>query len=58
MGLRVALKYFAYGLLVGLFFAPRRGDETRQIVLGWVGARVDQLLGIADAPAGTEAPQA
>ena len=26
---RTAFKYFVYGLLVGLFFAPRRGDAAR-----------------------------
>jgi hypothetical protein len=33
---RVALKFFVYGLLIGLFFAPSSGAETRARVLSWV----------------------
>lgn len=43
---RTAFKYFAYGLLVGLFFAPRRGDETRQAVLNWIGTALGGLIGV------------
>lgn len=42
---RTAFKYFVYGLLVGLFFAPRPGEETRQIVLDWFGNMASGLLG-------------
>ena len=42
---RTAFKYFVYGLLVGLFFAPRPGNETRQIVLDWVGNTVGGMFG-------------
>ena len=42
---RTAFKYFVYGLLVGLFFAPRPGNETRQIVLDWVGNTVTSMMG-------------
>ncbi|HWV36058.1 MAG TPA: YtxH domain-containing protein [Thermomicrobiales bacterium] len=27
---RTAVKFFVYGLIVGLLFAPRSGDETRK----------------------------
>ena len=43
---RTALKYFTYGVLVGLFFAPRSGDETRRVVLDWIGQRVGELSGL------------
>ena len=32
-GLRTAIKYFTIGLLAGLLLAPRKGDETRQLLL-------------------------
>ncbi len=61
MGLRVArasFKYFVFGLVAGLFFAPRRGEETRRIALDWVGNRVGGLIGISSGqPAGPQAGQ-
>lgn len=45
---RSSLKYLVFGILIGLFFAPRRGDETRQIVLNWIGNAVGGLLGVED----------
>ena len=32
-GLRIALKYFTIGLLAGLLLAPRKGDETRKLLV-------------------------
>jgi len=32
-GLRGAIKYFTIGLLAGLLMAPRKGDETRKILM-------------------------
>ncbi|HET8626342.1 MAG TPA: YtxH domain-containing protein [Thermomicrobiales bacterium] len=46
---RTAFKYFVYGLLIGLLFAPRRGDETRKMVLDWAGNAVGGLLGGGEA---------
>lgn len=43
--MRTAFKYFVYGLLVGLFFAPRTGEETRQQVLDWFGNMMTEVLG-------------
>lgn len=48
---RTAFKYFVYGLLVGLFFAPRRGDETRQMVLDWASNALGGVLGDEEARA-------
>ena len=42
---RTALKFFVYGLLVGLLFAPRSGEETRARVLGWVNQTVKDTVG-------------
>ncbi len=42
---RTALKFFVYGLLAGLLFAPRSGDETRSRVLAWVNQTVKDTMG-------------
>ncbi|MDP9372136.1 MAG: YtxH domain-containing protein [Chloroflexota bacterium] len=56
---RASLKYFVFGLVAGLFFAPRRGDETRRSVLDWVGNQTGRLIGVQPAgqPAGQPAEQ-
>ncbi|MDP9357011.1 MAG: YtxH domain-containing protein [Chloroflexota bacterium] len=42
---RTALKFFVYGLLIGLFFAPRSGEETRSRVLAWANQAVKDTMG-------------
>ena len=42
---RTALKFFVYGLLIGLFFAPRAGEETRQRVFAWFNQTVKDTVG-------------
>ncbi|MEO8287682.1 MAG: YtxH domain-containing protein [Chloroflexota bacterium] len=32
-GLRTALKYFTIGLLAGLLLAPRKGEDTRKLLM-------------------------
>jgi gas vesicle protein len=32
-GLRTAIKYFTIGLLAGVLLAPRKGDETRKLLM-------------------------
>ena len=32
-GMRTAIKYFTIGLLAGLLIAPRKGDETRSMLV-------------------------
>lgn len=32
-GLRTAIKYLTIGLLAGLLLAPRKGDETRKLLV-------------------------
>lgn len=38
--MRTAVKFFTYGLIAGLLFAPRSGDETRQELMNWVSSSV------------------
>ncbi len=33
---RTATKFFTYGLLIGVLFAPGSGDETRQRLKSWI----------------------
>jgi hypothetical protein len=42
--LTTALKWFAYGIGLGLLFAPRSGKETRQQVAQTVSGYVTQAL--------------
>ncbi len=49
---RTAMKFFVYGLVVGILFAPRSGAETRQEALDWIGRTVKELLG-GGSPGGT-----
>jgi gas vesicle protein len=42
---RTALKFFVYGLLAGLLFAPRSGEETRSRVFEWVNQVLKDTMG-------------
>ncbi|HEU4793690.1 MAG TPA: YtxH domain-containing protein [Nitrolancea sp.] len=43
--MRVALKFMTVGVLIGIFFAPRRGSETRRDLLRWTRSSSRGLLG-------------
>lgn len=43
--MRTAVKFFVYGLLVGLLFAPRSGDETRKELMNWVTSSIKGVTG-------------
>lgn len=43
--MRTAVKFFVYGLLVGLLFAPRSGDETRKELMSWLSSSVKDITG-------------
>lgn len=43
--MRVALKFMTIGILVGIFFAPRRGSETRHDLLHWTRSTTRGLFG-------------
>jgi hypothetical protein len=40
---KTAVKYFVYGLIVGLAVAPRSGAETRKDVINWA---TDAIRGV------------
>jgi gas vesicle protein len=42
---RTALKFFVYGLLIGLLFAPRSGEETRGRVMAWANQALKDTMG-------------
>ena len=39
---QTAVKFFVYGLVAGLMFAPRSGEETRKELLTWVSSTVKE----------------
>ena len=46
--LRISLKFFTFGLLAGLMFAPRPGKETRRQIIDQASTRVQEVLGTAE----------
>jgi gas vesicle protein len=40
---RVATKYFTYGLIIGLLFAPGSGAENRDRLKSWIMEQVEQV---------------
>jgi hypothetical protein len=42
---RIAMKFFVYGLLLGLLFAPASGEETRRRLLNWLEDQGVTLFG-------------
>lgn len=44
-GVRVAIKYFTVGLLAGLLLAPRKGDDTRAILIERAREYFQELIG-------------
>ena len=43
---RVATKFFVYGLLIGLLFAPRPGKETRAAAIACISRRMKERVGL------------
>lgn len=43
---RASMKFFVYGLLLGLAFAPHSGKETRSRVMGWFATSVRDVVKI------------
>ncbi|MBA2760016.1 MAG: YtxH domain-containing protein [Chloroflexia bacterium] len=41
---RTAVKFFVYGVIVGLMFAPQSGSQTRQKFFGWIGETVQDTV--------------
>lgn len=44
---RTAAKFFAWGLLLGLIFAPASGQEVRRRLLRWAMSQLEGCLGAA-----------
>ena len=42
---RVATKFFTYGLIVGILFAPGSGAENRERLKSWVQEQFQQFRG-------------
>ena len=38
---RIALKWFVYGLIIGLMFAPGSGAETRARLMSWLSGGIE-----------------
>jgi len=57
-GIRIAIKYLTIGLLAGLLLAPRKGDETRAILLDRAQDYIKELLGMAQGAADKAADKA
>lgn len=44
--MRTAMKFFTYGLLIGILFAPRSGKESRSAAIAWVNRTVKETIGL------------
>lgn len=42
---RVAMKFLVYGLVIGILFAPRSGEETRELLIRRVREIVEEMTG-------------
>ena len=47
-GLRTAIKYFTIGLLAGVLLAPRKGDETRKLLVERGKEYAQEAMGMGD----------
>ena len=41
---RTAVKFFTYGIIIGLLFAPQSGAETRKKVFGMLGDTLSETM--------------
>ena len=48
--LRVALRSFSIGVVVGMLFAPRPGAETRRMLMDRLSAAIDSILELGALP--------
>jgi hypothetical protein len=44
--MRTAMKFFTYGLAIGVLFAPRSGKETRAALFDWVNRTAKETFGL------------
>lgn len=40
---RTAVKFFVYGLIAGLLFAPGSGEENRKKLIDWVSGSMNNI---------------
>lgn len=43
--MRTALKFLTCGIVVGLLFAPRSGQETRRELMQWTSSTAKEVVG-------------
>lgn len=41
---QTAVKFFVYGVIVGLMFAPQSGAENRKKILQWISSTMGDTL--------------
>jgi gas vesicle protein len=41
---RTAVKFLVYGLVIGLLFAPKSGEENRKDLVNWITGTVKNTL--------------
>jgi gas vesicle protein len=41
---RTAVKFFTYGIVVGLLFAPQSGEQTRKQLFGMLGSTLEETM--------------
>jgi gas vesicle protein len=46
--MRTAIKYFTIGFLAGLLLAPRKGDETRKLLIERGKEYVQEVLNVTE----------
>ena len=51
-GIRTAIKYFTIGLLAGLLLAPRKGEETRRLLMERGKDYVQEVMNVSGQTAG------
>jgi len=51
-GIRTAIKYFTIGLLAGLLLAPRKGDETRRLLMDRGKEYLQEVMSVTESTAG------
>jgi hypothetical protein len=44
--MRTAMKFFVYGLAIGILFAPRSGKESRAALFEWGKRTVSETFGL------------
>jgi gas vesicle protein len=47
-GIRLAIKYFTIGLLAGILLAPRKGEETRRLLMERGKEYAQEVMNVSD----------